>query len=314
MNILFRADSSSKIGTGHIMRDLVLAKQFPHAKILFATQDLSGNINHKITEAEYEIINLKTNDKEELIEVLKSWNVDLLAIDHYEIDYKYESYIKENFDVKILALDDTYEKHNSDILLNHNISADKQKYKGLVPKDCELRCGSKYTLLREEFLNMDIKEKNIYDKTKFKVFIAIGGADSKNMNIKILEEIKKLDLAIELVTTNANKNLSTLKEYVKTFKNINLNIDSNNISEIISTCDIAIVTPSVMANEIVFFRIPFISIMVADNQLDMYDFLKEKGMPCLRNTEVQFLDTHIEQLYNRKNYNNQVDIIDSVIK
>jgi len=36
--ILFRADSSSTIGTGHIMRDLVLAKQFQDAHIIFATQ------------------------------------------------------------------------------------------------------------------------------------------------------------------------------------------------------------------------------------------------------------------------------------
>ena len=49
-NILIRADSSSTIGTGHIMRDLVLAKQFPDAHIIFATQDLPGNINHKIQE------------------------------------------------------------------------------------------------------------------------------------------------------------------------------------------------------------------------------------------------------------------------
>lgn len=44
MNILFRADSSSTIGTGHIMRDLVLAKQYSDDKIVFATQELDGNI------------------------------------------------------------------------------------------------------------------------------------------------------------------------------------------------------------------------------------------------------------------------------
>lgn len=52
-NILFRADSSSTIGTGHIMRDLVLAQQYPEANITFATQDLNGNINHKIIETGY---------------------------------------------------------------------------------------------------------------------------------------------------------------------------------------------------------------------------------------------------------------------
>ena len=40
MNILVRADSSSYIGTGHIMRDLVLAKQYLNENIIFATQDL----------------------------------------------------------------------------------------------------------------------------------------------------------------------------------------------------------------------------------------------------------------------------------
>lgn len=47
-NILFRADSSSTIGTGHIMRDLVLAEQFKDSNIIFATQELPGNIYHKV--------------------------------------------------------------------------------------------------------------------------------------------------------------------------------------------------------------------------------------------------------------------------
>ena len=46
MNILFRADSSSTIGTGHIMRDLVLATQYKDANITFVTQNLDGNINY----------------------------------------------------------------------------------------------------------------------------------------------------------------------------------------------------------------------------------------------------------------------------
>ncbi|WP_428357398.1 hypothetical protein [Methyloprofundus sp.] len=54
-NILFRADSSLNIGTRHIMRDLVLAEQFEDANIIFATQNLPGNINHKSEEKNYEV-------------------------------------------------------------------------------------------------------------------------------------------------------------------------------------------------------------------------------------------------------------------
>ncbi|MFK5974975.1 MAG: hypothetical protein QM493_00580 [Sulfurovum sp.] len=42
-NILFRADSSSIIGTGHIMRDLVITTKYKDANIIFAVQDLNKN-------------------------------------------------------------------------------------------------------------------------------------------------------------------------------------------------------------------------------------------------------------------------------
>ena len=77
-NILFRADSSSTIGTGHIMRDLVLAKQYKNSNIIFATQDLDGNINYKIKEAGYQFINsrhLMSHRTKVFFDTLKKQNI-----------------------------------------------------------------------------------------------------------------------------------------------------------------------------------------------------------------------------------------------
>ncbi len=71
MNILIRANSSSYIGIGHIMRDLVLVKQYSNDNIIFATENLDGNINHKIEEENYKIELLKSNDFEELNDLIK---------------------------------------------------------------------------------------------------------------------------------------------------------------------------------------------------------------------------------------------------
>jgi UDP-2,4-diacetamido-2,4,6-trideoxy-beta-L-altropyranose hydrolase len=217
MKILFRADSSSTIGTGHIMRDLVLVEQFPNDTIYFATQNLKGNINDKIIKNGYELINLKSNDVDELDIIIKNYNIDMIVIDHYRIDYKFEKTLKEkNPNLIIFSFDDTYEEHYCDILLNHNVYADKNKYKNLVPKKCEIRCGSKYTLLRREFKIEKTKSKFKNTSNKKKIFIAMGGVDSANLNIKILEVLKTFDhIQVEIVTTKANKNLANLEEYCK---------------------------------------------------------------------------------------------------
>jgi len=276
--ILFRADSSSTIGTGHIMRDLVLAQKYAKKgyKIIFGTQNLNGNINHKIKESSYKIEILKNNSFKSLQKVIDKYNPKLLVIDHYGIDEKKEKKIKtKNQDLKLLCFDDTYEKHHCDILLNHNISANPKKYKNLVPKSCKLKCGAKYTLLRDEF----IKEKNKVYKInkKFTFFIAMGGADTANINVKILKVLKNFNnIKVNIVTTQANKNLEELKTYCKDKKWITLHINSTKIAKLIKKSDYGIITPSVTANELYFMKLPFLAIQTASNQEDIINYLKNK--------------------------------------
>ena len=282
MKILFRADSSSTIGTGHIMRDLVLAKHFKDANIIFATQSLEGNINYKIKEVGYKVEILKSNSIEELDNLIKNLDIDMIVIDHYGIDYNYEKELKnKNPKLKILSFDDTYEKHYCDILLNHNISVDEKRYKDLVPSHCELKCGAKYTLLREEFY----KEKKIKREKIYDVFIAMGGADTANINIKLLEILPK-KYKIAVVTTIANKNLEDLEEYVKDKKNISLFINSNQIAKLINESRFAIITPSVIVNEVYFMGLPFVAIKTADNQDEIARYLEQQEMIVLNIDEI----------------------------
>lgn len=269
------------------MRDLVLAKKFSKDQIIFATQDLEGNINHKIKESNYNIEILNNNNFEELNKLIKKLNIDMIIIDHYEINYNFEKKLKEqNSKLKIFVFDDTYEKHYCDILLNHNIYADEKKYTNLVPKDCELKCGTNYTLLREEFLEAKKQKQTIKKENRLKtLFIAMGGADHKNLNITILKNIKivcKKNIKVNLVTTTANRNLEKLKRYCKDKEWINLHINSKEIANLMNQSDFAIITPSVTANEAYFLDLPFIAIKTAKNQKQMYKFLKRNNYFILK--------------------------------
>ncbi|MFY9107212.1 UDP-2,4-diacetamido-2,4,6-trideoxy-beta-L-altropyranose hydrolase [Aliarcobacter cryaerophilus] len=301
MNILVRADSSSYIGTGHIMRDLVLAKEYKNENIIFATQDLVGNINHKIEEENYKIELLKSNDFEELNKLVKKFEIDMIIIDNYDIDYNFEKKLKEdNSSLKIFVLDDTYEKHFCDILLNHNIYADEKKYKNKVPENCELRCGSRYILLRDEFLEAKKAKKRVKKKNQT-IFLGLGGADHKNLNIKILKVVEKFkkSLKVNLVTTTANKNLEELKKYCKDKKWINLQINSNEVAKLMSKSDFAIVTPSVTANEIFYLDLPMITIKTAKNQNQMHKYLKKKGYFTMKKFDKQKLNKYLKLFLKR---------------
>ena len=298
MNILIRANSSSIIGTGHIMRCLVLAKKYKNDTITFATQDLQGNINQKILDKGYNLEILKTNSVPELDSLIKKLKIGMLIIDSYDISYNFEKKIKKlNKDLKLFVLDDNYKRHFCDILLNHNIYAKEKKYKNLVPKHCKLRCGSKYTLLRDEFKKAK-KETNKKDEKR--VLLLMGGADSKNLNIKILKILQKYNIKVELVTTNANKNLQNLKDFAKNKDFINLHINSNNIANLIVNSNFAITTPSVSANEIYYLKTPFIAIKIANNQQNMYKFLKKQGFYVMKKFSKTKLKTCIEKLLKGK--------------
>lgn len=276
MKTLIRADSSSTIGLGHVMRDLVLAKSL-EGEVFFACQNLEGNI---ISSIPYEVKVLKSNDADELIDLIKSLHVKLLVIDHYGIDADFEQKVKVATGVKILSFDDTYQSHHCDILLNHNISADKKRYKNLVPKHCELRCGILYTLIRDEF-----KEEKKCEREKiYDVFISMGGSDASNLTLKILKTLPT-SLHVSIVTTTANAHLSELQSYILDKPNISLHVNSHEVAKLLHQSRLAIVTPSVMVHEVLFMEVPFIAIKVAENQDDMYQYLKQHGYKAFETLE-----------------------------
>lgn len=285
MRTLIRSDSSSTIGLGHIMRDLVFAKSL-EGEVIFACQNLEGNI---IASIPYEVKILKSNDVEELIELIQTLHITLLVIDHYGIDIAYERAIKETTQVEILSFDDTYQPHHCDILLNHNISANKKRYKDLVPPSCELRCGILYTLIRDEFREeKKQKREKIYD-----LFIAMGGTDASNITLSILKTLPKT-LRICVLTTTANAHLKELQDYVVDFPTIALHINSNEVAKLLHQSHFAIVTPSVMVHEVLFMEVPFIAIKVAANQDDMFEYLHNQGYPVLKEWDA----SSFMQLYN----------------
>ena len=70
MNVVFRVDSSYKIGSGHVMRCLVLAKSLRAAgcSVKFVCRDISGNISSLLKASLFETVILNSITLVPLIE------------------------------------------------------------------------------------------------------------------------------------------------------------------------------------------------------------------------------------------------------
>lgn len=276
--ILFRSDSSSHIGLGHIKRDIVLASRLDSNEIHFASMPLPGNINHQVP---YPVHLLKTSDVKELIDLCKHLEIDHLIIDHYDFTLENEKQIKKDSSVRLSVFDDTYKEHCCDEIINHNLGANPKKYAHKVPSFCKISLTA--PLIRQEFL-----EEQKYKRHKKGIFLSLGGTDPKNITLRVLKHIKQHGQEVNVAITSSNSNLSALKAYSHVNRWVKLHIDGD-IPKLLNSCELAIVTPSVLAAETLFMGVPLISVRTADNQIEVEKYLKRQRFTTLKTSQVHKL-------------------------
>ncbi|WP_428738510.1 UDP-2,4-diacetamido-2,4,6-trideoxy-beta-L-altropyranose hydrolase [Sulfurimonas sp.] len=272
LKILFRTDSSAKIGLGHVMRSLTLAKRFHELngsiELVFAVRNLKGNINKKILKEGFSIHPLSSNKVTELIKLTNKKNFDLVILDSYKIDALFEKKLLHHTKAKVLAFDDTFNQHHANIVLNHGFHIDKSFYNNLLPKTTKLFCGAKYTILRDEFFR-----KYKATKAHNNIAIMLGGNDTKNLSLKIAKILKKINAKyqISILTTSVNPHIKSLESS----KDITLLVDLKSVAKVLAKQNLIICASGGTLFEVMALKKMFINIQVADNQQSIVDYLEK---------------------------------------
>lgn len=302
MNVFIRVDSSFIIGSGHLMRCLTLAEQIKsqiQANIVFISRDLDKNMNYLVENRGFDLYVLpkKTNknqlhgyeqwltvtqqeDAEEVKGFLQKQQVDLLIIDSYAVDYKWENIVRPLVK-KIMVIDDlANRKHDCDILLDQNYYADmKLRYQGLVPKYCNQLIGPEYALLREEFY---IAKKTLRKRSGIikNILVFFGGSDPSNETGKTLEaliQLKTTDIAINVVVGASNPHKESLK-LICDINNFNYLYQVSNMAQLMAEADLAIGAGGTTTWERCFLELPSIVVAIAENQVRLCEEAAKAGV------------------------------------
>ncbi len=327
--IVFRLDCSELIGSGHLMRCLVLAEQLSSKKnlIYFIYREMPIFFTNLIKTKNFKTIKLKqihkknldftlstgfnshrkwlkcgqVNDALETLNMLRQIEPDLLVVDHYALDKIWENIISIKIK-KIFVIDDLSDRqHNCSFLLDQNFFLNqKKRYQGLVPNDCILLLGPKFALLRNEFeLVRNISHpRNGKIKT---ILVCFGGFDSKNytsLALKAISDIQKkmLDkLNIRVIVGKSFLHLEAIKKLCAKF-DFEIFIQPKNISALMANSDIAISAGGSTVWEMCSVGLPQILIAAAENQIQISKSLDIFGSSIFIKNRINHNKAYIARL------------------
>lgn len=302
MRVVIRTDASLRIGTGHVMRCLTLARALHEkgAEVVFICRDHTGNLINKIQSEGFEVYTLITKsnfhsaqsreplqptlahaewlgasqrqDAKGCQPILEKNNPDWLIVDHYAIDQVWQKALKPYYQ-KLMVIDDLGDReHICDLLLDQNFGSTREKYQNLVPTNCCILAGSDYTLLRPEFAQWrDYSLKRRQQPVLKNLLINLGGVDADNYTGKVLNVIRDStlpkDIQIKVVMGALAPHLEEVKKIANRmpFETIML-IDVNNMAEVMANSDLAIGAAGSTTWERCCLGLPAIQLVIAENQ------------------------------------------------
>ena len=299
--VFIRADASSLIGSGHVMRCLTLAQRLhkeENAKVVFIMRRLSGNLIDLVRKHGFDVLVLPPADQDyeledyglwltvpmevdaqQTIKVLQHYLqehgcdvVDRLIVDSYALNEQWELMLRP-YCREIMVIDDlANRRHDCDILLDQNFYLNKDvRYAGLVPENCKMLLGPEHALLREEFYeakkNLRKRDGNIKN-----ILVFYGGSDLTNETEKAIKALVQLhdegySFTADIITGVSNFRRKKIEKICSKYPFFHYYCQVSNMAEFMNKADLMLGAGGSTTWERLYMELPALVTAVAENQV-----------------------------------------------
>ena len=302
MNITFRADASTQIGVGHVMRCLTLANALQKRDVhtVFICRHLPQYLESILTSSGHQVLRLNRaangdplddlsqskllgvsqhQDATETIAAIANTKLDWIVVDHYGIDARWETSLRAKAS-RIMAIDDTADRmHDCDVLLDQNfyLNADT-RYVGKVPSACMVLLGPRYALLRDEFRVWRTKTKPRTGPVK-RILVFFGGMDAENhtgRTIEVLSQICGTKIAVDVVIGAEHSKREQIESLCMQSQ-FRCHVETARMAELMANADFCIGAGGSATWERCSVGLPSITVSFASNQIEIASALDSLG-------------------------------------
>ena len=307
-NVLFRADASVSMGSGHVMRCLTLADFVRAAggKATFVCRAHPGHMGDLIASRDHQLVLLPpSNDAGHDEAALKPWKpqqqeidahetvsatdgrgFDWTVVDHYGLDSRWELACVR-LAPHLLAVDDLANRsHSCALLLDQNLGRGPKDYATRIPPGCASLTGPRYALLRKEFSALRPGSLDRRREGQLRhIVISMGGTDPLDATGRALAALKLCtlhpDTRITVIMGTSAPSLAAVEFSATTMPwptRVHTNV--THMANLLAEADLAIGASGGSAWERCCLGVPSIIVVTADNQRPAAYALRQAG--CAR--------------------------------
>lgn len=280
MKFLIRADASTDIGAGHVVRCATLAAQLRQSghDTTFLSRQCPGNLNDWLSGAGHNVLALPAKLHDEQADAAASLGLigkchfDGLIVDHYGLGVVWERQLASHTK-RIMAIDDLARPHAVDLLLDQNFPNPLHtRYRGIVPDTCHLLLGPSYALVRPEFAASRPAALARRQGQLERLLVCMGGSDAENETTKALTGValsRRNELVIDVVIGAGNPHRTAVEAACRNLPRTQLHVQTKHMAELMAAADCAITAGGSTTWERCTLGLPGLVVTVADNQIEI---------------------------------------------
>lgn len=309
MRVIVRADASSLIGAGHVMRCLSLAQALVTrgAQVTFVCAEVMPAIERRIREQGHKLFLIQTSspvqgsgwedrllapgeqqEDARLTLAAAGGQADWIIVDHYQFGSFWEAEARKT-GKQILAIDDLANRaHDCDLLLDQSFGRSKLDYATLLPGRSRILVGPLYAPLRPEFAAArDAALARRGATPARRLLVTLGSTDLGGITQHVVEQVlaARLELIIDVVLGSGAASFPALETVARLNPRLRLHLDVRDMSSLMTAADIAIGAAGSTTWERCCLGLPTVALILAPNQRFIAEQVEAAGAHRLASGE-----------------------------
>lgn len=310
ISVVFRADASTGLGAGHVVRCATLAKALTHrgAQIAFVSRSSAGDLIDWTRQQGFPVAELppvacnqdscravgqdaltdvSSRDASQTISALRTLGIrpDWIVVDHYALGRPWEEEVRVAGRL-VMAIDDLADReHDCDLLLDQNLAhPGHAEYARLVPETATRLIGPKYALVRRDFRLA--RERSLARRDGYinRVLVSMGGSDPQDDTSRAIHGLHLLGrsgLAVDVVIGSGNPNRGAVSALCAQIQGMELHVQTTRMADLMSGADLAVAASGSTTWERCVVGLPAITVIQSADQVAIAKAMEQAGADAL---------------------------------